>query len=149
MRCPLLVLLVLLVTAGVASAQKEVVLLTSFPKELFEAYKQGFEQKAPGVRVIVKQQQTNQAVTYLRETRARPEVDIFWVSAVDAFQTLKTDGLLEKVAIPKEILARIPAKVGSFPLHDPDGSYWGFAVSGYGLMWKHALYRAAQAARAW
>jgi hypothetical protein len=27
--------------------------------ELFEAYKQGFEQKAPGVRVIVKQQQTN------------------------------------------------------------------------------------------
>jgi len=58
MRRPLLVLLVLLITASVASAQpaqKEVVLLTSFPKELFEAYKQGFEQKVPGVRVIVKQ----------------------------------------------------------------------------------------------
>lgn len=135
---PLVALLVLLAAVGVASAQparKEVVILTSFPKELFEAYKQGFEQKAPGVRVIVKQQQTNQAVTYLRETRARPEADIFWVSAVDAFQTLKADGLLEQVALPKEILARIPAKIGSFPLHDPDGSYWGFAVSGYGLMW--------------
>jgi hypothetical protein len=76
-------------------ATKEVVVLTSVPKELFEAYKQAFEQKPPGVKVIVKQQQTNQGVTYLRETRSRPEADIFWVSAVDAFQALKADGLLE------------------------------------------------------
>src|SRR5574342_1279286 len=87
-----------------AQATKEVVVLTSFPKELFEGYKQAFEQKHPGVRVIVKQQQTNQGVTYLRETRSRPEADIFWVSAVDAFQTLKADGLLEKVVLPREIL---------------------------------------------
>jgi hypothetical protein len=63
-------LLALLGPVGVASAQpaqKEVVILTSFPKELFEAYKQALEQRVPGVRVIVKQQQTNQAVTYLRE----------------------------------------------------------------------------------
>jgi ABC-type Fe3+ transport system substrate-binding protein len=123
------------VSASAQPATREVVVLTSFPKELFEAYKQAFEQKTPGVKVIVKQQQTNQGVTYLRETRSRPEADVFWVSAVDAFQVLKTDGLLEKVALPKEALARIPAKIGSFPLHDPDGYYWGFAVSGYGLMW--------------
>ena len=29
----------------------------------------------------------------------------------------------------------MPPRIGSFPLHDPDGTYWGFAVSGYGLMW--------------
>lgn len=114
---------------------KEVVVLTSFPKELFEAYRQAFEAKTPGVKVVVKQQQTNAAVTYLRETRARPEADIFWVSAVDAFQTLKADGLLDKVSLPRELLARIPPRIGSFPLHDPDGYYVGFAVSGYGLMW--------------
>jgi len=123
------------VDPAAAAQTKEVVVLTSFPKELFEAYKQAFEQKHPGVKVIVKQQQTNQAVTYLRATRARPEADIFWVSAVDAFQTLKADGLLDKVVLPKETLDRMPAKVGGFPLHDPDGQYWGFAVSGYGLMW--------------
>lgn len=117
------------------AATKEVVVLTSFPKELFEAYKQAFEQRMPGVKVIVKQQQTNQGVTYLRETRAKPEADIFWVSAVDAFQTLKADGLLDRVSLPKDLLARMPARIGSFPLHDPDGTYWGFAVSGYGLMW--------------
>ena len=100
-----------------------------------ETLKQAFEQKHPGVKVIVKQQQTNQGVTYLRETRARPEADIFWVSAVDAFQTLKAEGLLDKLVLPKETLARMPARIGGFPLHDPDGQYWGFAVSGYGLMW--------------
>ncbi len=111
--------------AGPAAAAltREVVVLTSFPKELFEAYKQAFEQKYPGIKVIAKQQQTNQAVTYLRETRARPEADIMWVSAVDAFQALKTDGLLDKIVLPREALARMPAKVGGFPLHDPDGQY--------------------------
>jgi ABC-type Fe3+ transport system substrate-binding protein len=73
--------------------------------------------------VIVKQQQTNQAVTYLRETRARPEADIIWASAMDAFQTLKDDGLLDRIALPRETLARMPAKVGGFPLHDSDGQY--------------------------
>jgi ABC-type Fe3+ transport system substrate-binding protein len=32
-------------------------------------------------------------------------------------------------------MGKIPAKIGNFPIHDPDGSYLGFAVSGYGLMW--------------
>jgi phosphoglycerate transport regulatory protein PgtC len=114
-----------LTLAGPAAAAptREVVVLTCFPKGLFEAYKQAFEQKHPGIKVIVKQQQTNQAVTYLRETRPRLETDIMWASAVDAFQTLKTDGLLDKIALSRETLARMPAKAGGFPLHDPDGQY--------------------------
>jgi phosphoglycerate transport regulatory protein PgtC len=153
-RATILTLSVLLAAAlgGTAeAASKEVVVLTSFPKELFEAYKQAFEQQAAGVKVIVKQQQTNQGVTYLRETRARPEADIFWASAVDAFQTLKADGLLDKVSLPKEVLGRMPPRIGSFPLHDPDGTYWGFAVSGYGLMWntRYLALRKLPAPREW
>lgn len=72
------------------AATKEVVIVTSFPKEVFEAYKKAFEAARPGVRVVVKPQQTNAAITYLRETRAKPDAD-------------------------------------------PDGHYFGFAVSGYGL----------------
>ena len=117
------------------AATKEVVIVTSFPKELFEAYKKAFEATRPGVRVVVKPQQTNAAITYLRETRAKPDADIFWASAVDAFQVLKADGLLEKVALPDALLSRIPKTIGTFPIHDPDGHYFGFAVSGYGLMW--------------
>jgi len=114
---------------------KEVVIVTSFPKELFEGYKKAFEARYPGVAVVVKAKQTNEGVTYLRETRAKPEADIFWVSAPDAFQTLKKDGLLEKYAPPKDIMGKIPAKIGNFPVHDVDGTYFGFAISGYGLMW--------------
>lgn len=124
------------ITAGGAGAgTKEVILVTSFPKELFEGYKKAFEAKHPGITVVINAKQTNAGVTYLQETKARPAADIFWVSAPDAFLTLKTDGILEKYSPPKEIMARIPAKIGAFPISDPDGTYFGFAVSGYGLMW--------------
>jgi ABC-type Fe3+ transport system substrate-binding protein len=135
LRCLLLGLPLLLSTAGPALAANEVVVVTSFPKELFETYKKAFETATPGVKMIIKQQQTNQGVTYLRETKAKPDADIFWASSVDAFLTLKQDGLLDKVEIPRDIAARIPAKVADFPVHDPDGFYYGFAISGYGLMW--------------
>jgi len=117
------------------TATKEVVIVTSFPKELFETYKKAFEAKYPGVTVVVKQKQTTEGVTYIRETAAKPEADIMWASAVDAFQVLKTEKLLTQYALPKEISSRIPAKVGTFPIHDPDGTYFGFALSGYGMMW--------------
>ena len=71
---------------------KEVVIVTSFPKELFETYKKTFEGKHPGITVVINSKQTNAGVTYLRETKAKPEADIFWVSAPDAFQTLDSDG---------------------------------------------------------
>ncbi|MGH7887175.1 MAG: ABC transporter substrate-binding protein [Candidatus Binatia bacterium] len=118
-----------------SAAARDVVIVTSFPKELFETYKKTFEAKHPGTTVVINSKQTNAGVTYLRETKSKPEADIFWVSAPDAFQTLDTDGLLEKYAPPKEIMAKIPAKIGNFPIHDADGKYFGFAISGYGLMW--------------
>jgi ABC-type Fe3+ transport system substrate-binding protein len=121
--------------AATAAATKELVVVTSFPKELFEAYKKAFEAKQRGVTVVIKQQQTNAALTYLRETRAKPDSDVFWASSVDAFQTLKADGLLDRHALPAATAGRIPAKIGGFPIHDPDGHFFGFAISGYGLMW--------------
>jgi len=135
-RILLFIGLTLGLAVGLAAAgTKEVVIVTSFPKELFENYKKAFEAKHPGVTVVINVKQTNAGVTYLQETKARPAADIFWVSAPDAFLTLKTDGILEKYTPPKEILARMPAKIGAFPISDPDGTYFGFAVSGYGLMW--------------
>src|SRR5262245_6305972 len=114
---------------GGAAGARDVVIVTSFPKELFETYKKTFEAKHPGTTVVINSKQTNAGVTYLRETRAKPDADIFWVSAPDAFQTLDNDGLLEKYAPPKEIMAKIPAKIGNFPIHDPDGKYCCFAIS--------------------
>ncbi len=114
---------------------KEVVIVTSFPKELFETYKKAFEAKFPGLTVVVQQKPTTQGVTYIRETASKPEADIMWASAVDAFQVLKSEKLLTKYDLPKEISSKIPPKVGTFPIHDPDGYFFGFALSGYGIMW--------------
>lgn len=119
----------------VQAQTKEVVIVTSFPKELFETYKKAFEAKYPGVTVVVQQKPTTQGVTYIRETASKPEADLMWASAVDAFQVLKKDQLLTKYDLPREISAKIPAKVGTFPVHDPDGYFFGFALSGYGMMW--------------
>src|SRR2546426_4607137 len=136
MKRPALLLWTLALFLAVDSLQaKELVIVTSFPKELFENYKKAFEARYPGINVVINSKQTNAGVTYLRETKSRPEADIFWVSAPDALQTLKNNGLLEKYAPPKEVMAKIPAKIGNFPVHDADGNYFGFAISGYGLMW--------------
>src|SRR3972149_111357 len=105
----------------IGAATKEVVVVTSFPKELFEAYKKAFETKFPGVTVVIKAKQTAEGVTYIRETTSKPEADIMWASAVDAFQLLKIEKLLAQYVLPKEIGSKIPAKVGAFPIHDPDG----------------------------
>jgi len=127
--------LICAVFAGAAVFAGEVVVLTSFPKELFETYKTAFEDAHPGVTVVVKSKQTSAIVAYVRETRSRPDADLVWASATDAFAVLKEDGLLTAHTLPDEVGRRIPAKIGPYPIHDLDGYYFGFALSGYGMMW--------------
>ena len=70
-------------------ANDEVIIVTSFPKDLFEAYKEAFEAKYPGITVVIKSKKTSAAVAYIRETASKPDSDIVWASAVDAFAVLK------------------------------------------------------------
>ena len=68
----------------------------------------------------------------LQETRNANAIDLMWASAPDAFEVLKAQGLLEKVEIRSE---GIPDSIGGYPINDPDGNYFGFAASGYGIMY--------------
>jgi ABC-type Fe3+ transport system substrate-binding protein len=116
------------------AAASELVIITPFPKELFEAYKQLFEAKHPPARVTVKQKTPQAAIAHLQANRAKPDSDIFWAGPRDAFATLKREGLLERYDLPQEIALRIPPKIGAVSIHDPDGHYFGFALSGHGLL---------------
>jgi len=118
-----------------ASASSEVIIVTSFPKELFETYKQAFETRHPNLTVVVKSKQTSALVAYIRETSSRPDADLVWASATDAFAVLKADSLLANHSLPEHIAKRIPATIGPYSIHDPDGRFFGFALSGYGIMW--------------
>ncbi len=120
-----------LMSAG-AFAQQQVVIVTSFPKELTEAYKKAFEAKNPGIKVEILNKPTPAGVAYIREAPASNKPDVFWVSAPDAFAVLSAENLLARIESPAK---EVPAKIGNYPINDPKGYYLGQALAGYGIMW--------------
>jgi ABC-type Fe3+ transport system substrate-binding protein len=117
----------------------KVSIVTSFSKDVTEPIKKAFETARPGVTLDIQNRNTNAGVKFLEETKANNQVDLFWASAPDAFETLKAKSLLQKYA-PKA--TGIPQLLGRFPINDVDGTYFGFAASGYGIMWNERYVKA-------
>ena len=109
-----------------------VTVVTSFPKELTSAYKKAFEAKFPGDKLEILNKNTAAGIAYVREQPVGNRPEVFWASAPDAFEVLATAKLLQKVDSGN---AAIPAKVGAYPINDPEGLYKGQALAGYGIMW--------------
>ena len=107
--------------------------ITSFPKELTQAYKVAFEKAYPAIKLEILNKNTVQGIAYVRELPLGQRPDVFWASAPDAFEVLAGYKLLENVAdlVNKDA----PTKVGAYPINDPQGLYLGQALAGYGLMW--------------
>lgn len=126
-------------TTAHAQVPARVTVVTSFSKDVTDPIKRAFEQAAPGFTLEVQNRNTNAGVRYVEETRAKNQVDLFWASAPDAFEVLKGKGLL---ATYKPKATGIPDKIGAFPINDPEGHYFGFAASGYGIMWNTRYARA-------
>jgi ABC-type Fe3+ transport system substrate-binding protein len=122
-----------LLIGGTAAAQSTVTVITSFPKELTAAYKAAFEKRNPGIKLEILNKNTVAGIAFVRETAPGQRPDIFWASAPDAFEVLKRDNLL----LPGKELAdaRAPAKIGNYPINDPQGFYLGQALAGYGIMY--------------
>lgn len=112
--------------------EKQLTVVTSYPKDLTTAFKKAFEKKYPDVKVEMLKKKTTAGVKYIQETASNNSTDLFWASAPDAFEVLKGDDLLAKYTVKA---TGIPEMVGSYPVNDPDGYYKGFAASGYGIMW--------------
>ena len=120
--------------AAVFAAQAgTVTVVTSFPKELTRIYKTAFEKANPGIKVEILNKNTIQCIAYVRELPVGQRPDIFWASAPDAFEVLAGQKLLDNVAALANKAA--PAKVGNYPINNPQGLYLGQALAGYGLMW--------------
>ena len=110
-----------------------VTVVTSFPKELTQAYKAAFEKANPGIKIEILNKNTVQGIAYVRELPVGQRPDIFWASAPDAFEVLAGQKLLDNVA--ELVNKAAPTKVGNYPINDPQGMYLGQALAGYGLMW--------------
>jgi phosphoglycerate transport regulatory protein PgtC len=118
--------------AMAAEIESKLVVVTSYPKDLTGVYQKAFQSKYPGTKVEILNKQTAAGIKYLQETARNNQSDMFWASAPDAFEVLKRDNLLQKYTVKAK---GIPAKIGAFPTHDPDGYFMGFAGSGYGIMY--------------
>ncbi|WP_233256277.1 ABC transporter substrate-binding protein [Falsiroseomonas bella] len=118
--------------------EQRVVIITSFSRDVTTPFVQAFERAHPGTKVEVQNRSTTAAVAFIRETRSSPP-DLMWASAPDAFEVLKAGNLLAK---PQIDTSGIPPRVGGGPTHDPEGHYFGFAVSGYGIMYNTRYLRA-------
>lgn len=68
-------------------------------------------------------------------------VDIFWGGGVDPYFQLKREKLLQPVKLPSELLRKLPKRVAGVPLYDPEGFWFGAAVSGFGIMFNKAVLR--------
>jgi ABC-type Fe3+ transport system substrate-binding protein len=127
-------------TAAQAQAPSgKISVVTSFSKDVTDPIKKAFEAAVPGVTLDVQNRNTNSGVKYLEETKANNQVDLFWASAPDAFEVLKGKSLLQAY---KPKASGIPEKLGQFPINDPQGYYFGFAASGYGIMWNERYVKA-------
>ena len=124
--------LIMCLAVPAQALEKQLTVVTSYPKDLTVAFKKAFEKKHPDVKVEMLKKKTTAGVKYIQETASNNSSDLFWASAPDAFEVLKGDGLLQKYQVKA---TGIPEKIGSYPINDPDGYYKGFAGSGYGIMW--------------
>ena len=110
-----------------------VTVLTSFPKELTTAYQKAFEAKNPGIKIEILNKNTAASIAYVRELPEGQRPDIMWASAPDAFEVLARNKLLTPAPDTRNTAA--PARIGNYPLNDPNGLYYGQALAGYGIMW--------------
>jgi len=117
-----------------AAERRQLVVVTSFPDSVYLPFKRAFEAAYADVELRMINRKTSAAISYIQD-RASPRADLFWASAPDAFEVLKTSGELMKLGPG---LRPDPAAIHGYPLHDPGGYYAGFAISGYGLMWNRA-----------
>ena len=126
---------ILALSAGAATSALAgtVTVVTSFPKEITQAYRTAFEKAHPGIKLEILNKNTVQGIAYVRELAPGQRPDVFWASAPDAFEVLAGLQLLDNVAGLANKDA--PTKVGGYPTNDPKGRYLGQALAGYGLMW--------------
>ena len=122
-----------LLGASTAVHAGSVTVITSFPKDLTQAYKNAFERANPGITLEILNKNTVAGIAYVRETPAGQRPDVFWASAPDAFEVLNRDKLLARA--PDVANPKVPDKIGSFPINDPGGMYFGQALAGYGIMY--------------
>jgi ABC-type Fe3+ transport system substrate-binding protein len=90
---------------------------------------------------------TSQILRFLRSeyhTGSSAGIDILYGGGVDPYEELKAAQLLTRYDPPPDELAQMPPDFHGLPLYDPDHTWFGAALSGFGILVNERACAAAQ-----
>ncbi|MEK6795685.1 MAG: extracellular solute-binding protein [Spirochaetota bacterium] len=73
------------------------------------------------------------------KTPNNPGVDMLFGGGVDPFLSARDQGWLDTVAVPPDTLAAIPSSCGGSPVYDTGGTWFGVALSGFGIIYNKKI----------
>ena len=86
---------------------------------------------------------TSETLRYLEsEYKNKPAgigIDIFFGGGLDPYLALKKARLLESYTLPKPLLEKIPPKLTGVPLYDPDHTWYGATLAGFGIVYNKVV----------
>lgn len=114
-----------------AAKQSRLQIITSYPPHFYEPFTERFQALHPEIKVSILNKKTTSAVAELLRGNSR-NFDVFWASSPDAFELLKQCNMLRRTERGRQ---HKTMAVEGVSVDDPDGYYYGFALSSVGWMW--------------
>ena len=86
---------------------------------------------------------TSEAMRFLRsEFKNKPQgigIDVFFGGGLEPYLVLKQENLLESYVLPKEVLEKIPPRLGGVSLYDPGHAWYGATLAGFGIVYNKVV----------
>lgn len=91
---------------------------------------------------------TSEILRFIRsEFASKPDgigIDLLFGGGLDPFLVLKRLDLLQTYTPSSALLSPIPAHLGGMPLYDPDGTWYGTTLAGFGIMYNTIVLKLMQ-----
>jgi phosphoglycerate transport regulatory protein PgtC len=134
-----------LMTAFAAAHAGTVTVVTSFPKELTRPTRRHSRSANPGIKIEILNKNTTASIAYVRELPAGQRPDVMWAGAPTPSRCWPRQAAAARARGQEE---PAPAKIGNYPINDPEGMYLRPGAGRLRPDVEHALHERAQAARA-
>src|SRR5690242_1494904 len=152
-RCARLIVealfVVVIVNISLASAQDRLVLLSPHWKGIEDEFERGFKAhylRETGRAVALEWLDvggTSEVLRFIRsEFSNKPAgigIDILFGGGLEPYLALKKEKLLRPYVLPHELLKNIPRQLGGVPLYDPDYTWYGVTLAGFGIVYNKAV----------
>lgn len=141
-----------LLLAVPAFAAKKLILVSphqeSIQREYTDAFKEWYKKKT-GETVQLEwldQGGTSSIMRFIRSQFSRNpngiNIDIFWGGGHEPYTALDQEKRLEPYKLPDAVLSRVPKDFFGIPVYDPKYTWYGTALSGFGIIFNKVVLKA-------